>query len=294
MKSLFFFLLFCALVVAQDPTYYYNARNENHLCGPFQIEAIEKDSLYSPWFQANYDAAIFPSPPPKWVKKFRNTSVEIYMGTWCGDSKKWVPQFVKLWDSYGLDRSKLSFTALYDTDEKYKQGPNGEEKGKRIHRVPTFIFNRDGKEYARIVESPRNDLETDLQQIALGVASEPNYRGASYLLNLLQEKTTDEIYKEVDSYFQTCYRLVCKSSELNTLGYVFLYAGEIKKALLTFDFNRYYFRNDPNVYSSLAEALLLDNNKDKAIENYNKALQMDPDNKAIKEKLVELDVEMKE
>ena len=62
------------------------------------------------------------------------------MGTWCGDSKEWVPSFLKIWDQLGLDRKKLIFTALYDIDERYKQGPNGEEKGKQIHRVPNFIF----------------------------------------------------------------------------------------------------------------------------------------------------------
>ena len=46
-----------------------------------------------------------------------------------------------------------SLLKLYDRDEKYKQGPNGEEKGEKIHRVPIFIINRDGKESARIVES---------------------------------------------------------------------------------------------------------------------------------------------
>ena len=164
------------------------------------------------------------------------------MGTWCGDSKKWVPRFLKLWDAYELDRSKLRFTALYDTGEKYKQGPNGEELGKKIHRVPTFIFKRDGAEFARIVESPRNDLKTDLQQIALGVSSEPNYRGATYLIDVLEKMTPEEIYKDVNHYFSACYDLVCNSRELNTLGFVFLRAGEIEKAFFTFNFNRHYFK----------------------------------------------------
>tara|TARA_B110000305_G_scaffold166436_1_gene184047 strand:- start:71 stop:229 length:159 start_codon:yes stop_codon:yes gene_type:complete len=47
-----------------------------------------------------------------------------------------------------LYRDKLNYTALYDIDEHYKQGPNGEEKGMQIHRVPTFIFKRNGKEIA--------------------------------------------------------------------------------------------------------------------------------------------------
>ena len=48
------------------------------------------------------------------------------MGTWCGDSKEWVPSFLKIWDQLGLDRKELTFTALYDIDERYKQGPNKE------------------------------------------------------------------------------------------------------------------------------------------------------------------------
>jgi hypothetical protein len=78
-----------------------------------------------------------------------------------------------------LDENQLKFTALYDGEELYKQGPNAEEKGKRIHRGPTFIFKKEGQEYARMVEYPRNDLEKDLAQIAVGYPSEPNYRAAS-------------------------------------------------------------------------------------------------------------------
>ncbi|MEN8812030.1 MAG: hypothetical protein ABF256_02985 [Candidatus Arcticimaribacter sp.] len=292
MKFALSLLFFGAFAFAQSPSNYHNDRDESHLCGPFQIEAIEKDSLYASWFQKNYTAIEAPSNIPKWVEKLDDTTVEIYMGTWCGDSKKWVPRFLKLWDAYGLDRSKLQFTALYDTDEKYKQGPNGEEKGKKIHRVPTFIFKRDGTEYARIVESPRNDLKTDLQQIALGVSSEPNYRGASYLIDVLEKMTPEEIYKDVNRYFSKCYDLVCKSRELNTLVFVFLRAGEIEKAFLTFNFNRHYFKNEAYVHASMAEAFQINNDKEKAINNYKKALELDPENKKIKEKIAVLEKEI--
>ena len=210
-----------AFAFAQSPSNYLNDRVESNLCVPFQIEAIKKDRLYASWFHKNYTAIEAPSNIPKWVEKLEETSVEIYMGAWCGDSKKWVPRFLKLWDAYELDRSKPQFIALYNTDEKHKQEPNGEEKGKKIHRVPTFIFKRDGAEFARIVESPRNVLKTDLQQIALRVSSEPNYRGATCLIDILEKMTPKEIYKDVNHYFSKCYDLVCKSRELNTLGFVF-------------------------------------------------------------------------
>lgn len=54
-----------------------------------------------------------------------------------------------------------------------------------IHRIPTFIFKKDNNEIARIVEYLRNDLQTDVAQIALGVPSNPNYEAANYLNKVL-------------------------------------------------------------------------------------------------------------
>ena len=61
--------------------------------------------------------------------KLKNTTVDIYLGTWCGDSKKWVPQFIKLWDELGLKRSQLRLIGLYNDETRYKTAPNGEEQG---------------------------------------------------------------------------------------------------------------------------------------------------------------------
>ena len=104
-----------------------------------------------------------------WSKELNDIEVDIYMGTWCWDSKIWVPRFVKTWDLLGLERGKLNFIALYDITDRYKKGPNGEEKGKKIYRIPTFIFKRGGKEIGRIVESPKNNLLTSFEKIALGL-----------------------------------------------------------------------------------------------------------------------------
>ena len=68
-----------------------------------------------------------------------------------GGTENYNPSFLKK-NNYYREIS-CSLLKLYDRDEKYKQGPNGEEKGEKIHRMPVFIINRDGKESARIVES---------------------------------------------------------------------------------------------------------------------------------------------
>jgi len=59
------------------------------------------------------------------------------------------------------------------------------KKGSKYIVSLTLFFKRDGKEIARIVETPQNDLLTDIGQIALGLPSKPNYRAANYLMNLL-------------------------------------------------------------------------------------------------------------
>lgn len=287
-----FLLLFVAnFSFGQAVQSYQNSRGETHLCGNFPLAYLQQDTLYQNWYNESYDAFSLPEGNYAWKKEFANTKVDIYLGTWCGDSKRWVPAFVKLWDELGLDRSQLNFIALYDTDEKYKQGPEGEEKGKRIHRVPTFIFkdqdNQD-EEYARIVEYPRNDLVTDMAQIALGYPSEPNYRAATYLMELFESNSTEAIKDDLRDHFYKTYSLVGKSKELNTLGYVYLYAGKIPEALTVFEFNSYIFNYEPNVYDSYAEALSRAGETDRAISNYEKVLSLDPENENALAKLKEL------
>lgn len=245
-----FFLLFLVSIIAQaqNATTYVNHRNEKHLCGVFELQELEKDGLYSSWYHDNYTGLEAIDSNASWVSELEPTTVDIYMGTWCGDSKKWVPRFVRLWDDLGLNRSQLKFIALYDSKEKYKQGPNREEKGKNIHRVPTFIFKEKGEEFARIVESPRNDLLNDLKQIATETASKPNYLAASYFLDLFDQVETKEVNKNIREHYSAIYGLACKSRELNTLGHVYLSAGKIDEAILVFYLNTYLFRYEPNVY----------------------------------------------
>ena len=245
-----FFLLFLVSIIAQaqNATTYVNHRNEKHLCGVFELQELEKDGLYSSWYHDNYTGLEAIDSNASWVSELEPTTVDIYMGTWCGDSKKWVPRFVRLWDDLGLNRSQLKFIALYDSKEKYKQGPNREEKGKNIHRVPAFIFKEKGEEFARIVESPRNDLLNDLKQIATETASKPNYLAASYFLNLFDQVETKGVNKNIREHYNAIYGLACKSRELNTLGHVYSSAGKIDEAILVFYLNTYLFRYEPNVY----------------------------------------------
>ena len=270
---------------SQEINFYKNAKGDRHLCGEFPVSYLNHDSLFSIWFHKNYSEFKLPKKRLRIKSKLKNTSVDIYLGTWCGDTQKWVPRFVKLWDELGLKRNRLRFIALYDDEARYKTAPNGEEKGQQIHRVPLFVFKSKDIEYARIVESPRNDLVTDVAQIALGFPSKPNYQGANYLFKVFDTETIESIEKNINTYYKTLRNKASHPKELNTLGYVLLRGNRIKEALICFELNTYLFNNDPNVYDSYGETLARNGDHKKALKMYKKVLEIESENKHAKNRI---------
>ena len=284
--STFIAFFYCTLLYAQQANYYEDRRGNTHLAGPFDLEVLVTNPLYAEWYQRSAEGYEPDVKQPRWAKQLKDVQVTIYMGTWCGDSKNYVPKFVKTWEALGLDPDQLHFVGLYGSGEsgKYKQGPNQEEQGKHIHRVPTFIFERAEEEVARIVEYPVNDLVTDIAQIALGYPSQPNYRAANYLMAISDQEEAmelSEVYAEVR-------RMVQGRKELNTLGYVWLEAGRVDDALLAFEINKWLHPYDHNVYDSYAEALAKKGENELAIENYERVLLLDRSNDHAREQIARL------
>jgi len=282
------FLIVSNIICAQEIQYFKNSRGQKHLCGAFPLKVLEQDTIFKKWYDKNYANFSISDKKHDWARNLKDVEVEIYLGTWCGDSRKLVPEFAKLWDELGLSRKQLKFIALYPGGMgKYKQSPNGEEKGKGIFKVPTFIFKKEEKEISRIIEMPVSSLETDITQIALDCPSKPNYRGANYLFNMLKTHSAEEL-KNSREYLNKVYRMKKDPSELNSLGYVYLDSGEIEKALVVFNYNIQFYPYDPNVYDSYAEALEKKGEIEDAIRNYKKVLLLDRSNKNAKERIKEL------
>ena len=78
-----FFLLFLVSIIAQaqNATTYVNHRNEKNLCGVFELQKLEKDSLYSSWYHDNYTGLEAIDSNASWVSELEPTTVDIYMGT---------------------------------------------------------------------------------------------------------------------------------------------------------------------------------------------------------------------
>lgn len=135
------------------------------LLGIYPIEVLKKEP-FADWFIPAYDAY---KPDQKTIEDIKihlknDVSIKLYMGTWCEDSWREVPAFVKILDQLGFDKSKM--TTIMISEE--KTTPEGLEKGMNITNVPTIIFYRNQQEINRIVEFPIETLEKDMFVILCG------------------------------------------------------------------------------------------------------------------------------
>jgi thiol-disulfide isomerase/thioredoxin len=209
--------------------------------------------------------------------------IKVFLGTWCGDSKREVPNFYKILDTAKFPESQLQVIAVNRTEDAYKQSPNHEEKGLNIHRVPTFIFYKNGKEVNRIVEHPKETLERDIYKIVTDNKYTSNYMAANYLNYLLNSNSVDSLKLDESNLVSRLAEFVKGSRELNTYGYSLLRSNQTKKALYVFDLNTKIFPYKYNVYDSLAEAYLKLENYNEALKNYYKVLSLKPDETNAKE-----------
>ncbi len=67
-------------------------------------------------------------------------------------------------------------------------------------------------------------------------------------------------------------------TELNTLGYEMLHARRLKEAIRIFQLNVEAYPQSSNAYDSLGEAYMNDGDKERAIFNYEKSLELNPKN----------------
>lgn len=137
---------------------------------PILVGQINKNGLtkepYRAWFDQQYNDYQLDKSNMSTIKKNLNDyKVQIFMGTWCGDSKRQVPRFYKILEASKYNMTKLEVVGVSNTKEDYKKSPTGEEKGLNIKRVPTFIFYKKGKEVGRIIERPTVSLEQDMLAI---------------------------------------------------------------------------------------------------------------------------------
>ncbi len=136
---------------------------------------VNKDA-FAKWFNSQYEVYKVDVDAISAVsKELKDFEIKLFLGTWCGDSKREVPRFYKILEKADFPIDQLVTVAVDNEKPNYKKSPGGEEKGLNIIKVPTFIFYKQGVEVNRIVESPIESLEKDIRAIVAGEKYIPNY-----------------------------------------------------------------------------------------------------------------------
>ena len=91
-------------------------------------------------------------------KNIPGVEIQVFLGTWCGDTHDQVPPFLKL-----MDLANANQISLFSLDRE-KTYP-GFLNPLKIILLPTFVFLKSGKELGRITESPRKSLLDDTFEI---------------------------------------------------------------------------------------------------------------------------------
>lgn len=152
-----------------------DAKGNEMLLGKIDKIGLTQDS-YRSWFNKQLEAYQVDYNSIKSIKnELKKHKITVFMGTWCGDSRREVPRFYKILEAADYPMDQLTVVALDYEKNHYKKSPNGEEKGLNIIKVPTFIFYNRGKAVNRIVESPIESLEKDITVIVTGEKYIPNY-----------------------------------------------------------------------------------------------------------------------
>ena len=292
MNSITSFVLIIVLAITSAQAQQFNKEVKVESKAPVLLGKINQDALsnntYGEWFNKNQTAF---TPNTAIINQLKNElptyTITAFMGTWCGDSKREVPKFYKVLEEANYPMDRLTMVGVSRDRETYKQSPGGEEEGLHIHRVPTFIIYKDGKEVNRIVESPVESIEDDLLQIVKGNYVS-NYQSIEMAAASMNEMGLEKFQKKTKKISKKIKPVAKSMRELNTYVFTLFYAGKTDEAIAIATLNTTLFPEEAGAYVTLANQLAKTNKTEKAKTAYQKALDIDPENKPAKEGMTAL------
>ncbi|MDZ7876494.1 MAG: hypothetical protein U5L45_02440 [Saprospiraceae bacterium] len=250
-------------------------QKEPNLWGIVTIDSLNK-APYDVWFKKNY-ADYKPRPSVIGQLKgvsFKDFSIKMFFGTWCGDTKREMPRLLKVLDEIGFPKEKITFIALSSADSTRKQSNKREESGYNIFRVGCYIVEKNGVEVNRIYELPTLSMERDLLAIFVHQNYTPQYPAYAVIEKWLKEGWLAEDNISPQSLATQIRPKVGSMSDLNACGYVLLAAGKLKEAVKIFRINTTLFPDNSSAWHSLAEGWFKFGDKEKAQIALENGLQM--------------------
>lgn len=243
------------------------------LLGKKPVSALEK-APFNEWYSKEYNGYTPDTATIELLKPLlASKQITVFLGTWCGDSRREVPRFIHVLTAAGFPEKRLTIITVDNTAEAYKQSPGHEEAGLNIFRVPTFVVNSNGKEAGRIIEAPVQSLEKDLLAIVQGTAYTPRYAAGQYFMDRLPHSPLGQF--NFPAGLKTS-----GASELNSIGLVLKAAGKPDQAMVAFRTNAVHYPQDAAILASLASGNLAVKDTGSARANLLRALELDPANEA--------------
>jgi tetratricopeptide (TPR) repeat protein len=257
------------------------------LLGPCDIADLH-NGVNAEWFNKNYVEYIPNTSVVEQLKTIdiHNCSVSIFFATWCGDSRREVPRFIKLLDAMGFPNKAITMIALSDKDSIYKQSPvRHEELGQNIYRVPTFIIYDKDKELNRIIEYPALSLEYDLLAIFKKIEYQPNYPSYIEISKYIDNGLLIDDNVNYRGLANKLRNLVHSVRDLNTCAYVLSQQSgndAIKAAIKLYKINSALYPDIWWVYSNLAQALHNTGDYTQAAQSIKRAIELNKDSENVK------------
>jgi len=282
MKNIFFSALLLAMSLMinaqQSPA------TQEILYGQIKKEDLQKPP-FSEWFDPGYNNYKADSVLSSNIKRLISDDfrLQVFLGTWCGDSRREVPRLLRLLDDIGFSQNHLQIIALGVGDSLLKQSPQHEEAGKGIFRVPTIIVYKSNVEINRINEFPVMSLEADVFAILSRQSYIPNYRSFSAIKNWMDNGTLLNKNISARSLAGQLKILTEGEDELNSLAHLLLNQEKNEEALKIFQINYYLYPESSKVLASLGEGYFRSGDQKNAVSNLERALETNKDPKMVKE-----------
>ncbi|NVK08361.1 MAG: thioredoxin family protein [Tenacibaculum sp.] len=165
-KIVYLFVALLIISCASTPKNLATKNENGNLVGIATKKDFQQEPYGSDWFNDFYSYYETDKGTVEKLKPYlKDIKIKGFMGTWCGDSKREIPNFYKILDEAEFDYKNLELVTV-----NRQKKANGLEEGFNVIRVPTFIFYKDGKEIGRFVEHAIEDssVEEDFLKILSG------------------------------------------------------------------------------------------------------------------------------
>ena len=119
-------------------------------------------------------------------------------------------------------------------------------------------------------------ISNDISKIMYGIPVKLPAKSVTNVLISSGSKTIKEAIAEARELAKNKDEYIVNEGEINNLGYQMMQSGKTDDAIEIFKFNVEMFPNSANVYDSLGEAYLAKGDKENALINYKKSVELDP------------------